>query len=141
MMLIPSKKPLMVVYEENYQALAKLVPDMDVDTAILSSARGLPDLHMNVVERGKYTLTIAFLHVLDDNEIVPDMYLKVKVYLDARVTEVLTYQNKTGFARIYTYPNKKIRYPIEKRRVNQFFSEWLAFCASKEYRFTCGVAV
>jgi len=140
-MLIPDKKPLMVMYEENYQALVRLVPDMGVDTAILSSSRDLPDLHMNVVERGKYTLTIAFLHVLEDNKIVPDMYLKVKVYNDARVAEVLTYQNKTGFARIYTYPNKKLRYPIEKRRVNQFFSEWLAFCASKDYRFACTAAV
>ncbi len=138
-MLIPDKKPLMVMYEENYQALARLVPDMGIDTVILSSSRGLPDLQMNVVERGKYTLTIAFLHALDDNEIVPDMYLKVKVYNDARVAEVLTYQNKTGFARIYTYPNNKLRYPIEKRRVNQFFSEWLAFCASKDYRFVCSV--
>ncbi len=137
MMLIPNKKPLMVMYEENYQALARLVPDMGVDTAMLSSSRDLPDLHMNVVQRGKYTLTIAFLHALDGNEIVPDMYLTVKVYLDARVAEVLTYQNRSGFARIYTYPNNKIRYPIEKRRVNQFFSEWLAFCASKEYRFAC----
>jgi len=140
-MLIPSKKPLMVMYEENYQALARLIPDMAVDTAILSSSRDLPDLHMEVVERGKYTLTIAFLHVLEESEIVPDMYLKVKIYHDARVAEVLTYQNKTGFARIYTYPNSKIRYPIEKRRVNQFLSEWLAYCASKGYRSTCSTTV
>jgi len=138
-MLLPSEKPLMVMYEENYRALARLVPDMGVDTAILSSSREFPDLHMNVVERGKYTLTIAFLHALDDTEIVPDMYLKVKVYHDARVAEVLTYQNKTGFSRIYTYPNKQLRYPIEKRRVNQFFSEWLAFCSAKDYRFACSV--
>ncbi len=127
----------MAMYEENYQALIALIPDMTVDSAILSSIHDLPDLHMEVIERGKYTLTISFLHLLDDHDIVPDMYLKIKVYRDARVAEVLTYQNKTGFARIYTYPNSKIRYPIEKRRVNQFFSEWLAYCAARGYRFAC----
>ncbi len=129
----------MAMYEENYQALVALIPDMTVDSAILSSICDLPDLHMEVIERGKYTLTISFLHLLDDHEVVPDMYLKIKVYHDARVAEVLTYQNKTGFARIYTYPNRKIRYPIEKRRVNQFFSEWLAYCAARGYRFACSV--
>ncbi len=131
----------MSVYEENYQALARLVPDMDADVAILSSSEALPDLHMKVLERGKYTLTIAFLHALDENKIVPDMYLKIRVYSDARVAEVLTYQNKTGFARIYTYPNKKVRYPIEKRRVNQFFSEWLEYCIAKDYRFVFSTVV
>ncbi len=140
-MLIPSGKPLMLMYEENYQALTRLLPDMEADIAILSSSSDLPDLHMKVVERGKYTLTITFLHALDDSEIVPDMYLKIKVYHDAKVAEVLTYQNKTGFARIYSYPNKKIRYPIEKRRVNQFFSEWLSCCVSRDYRFACSAAV
>ena len=129
------------MYEENYQTLARLIPDMEVDTAILSSSKDFPDLHMKVVERGKYTLTIAFLHVLDEGEIVPDMYLKVKVYNDAKVAEVLTYQNKTGFSRVYTYPNNKLRYPIEKRRVNQFFSEWLMYCISKDYRFACSAAI
>jgi len=139
-MLIAGKKPLMKVYEDNYQALVRLVPDMEVSTAILSASDALPDLHMEVLERGKYTLTLAFLHVLDD-QIVPDMYLKVKVYNDAQVAEVLTYQNKTGFARIYTYPNNNIRYPIEKRRVNLFFSEWLAYCTSRGYRFAFSAAV
>ncbi len=129
------------MYEENYLALVRLVPDMNANTAILSSSKELPDLHMKVLERGKYTLTIAFLHALDENKIVPDMYLKIRVYSDARVAEVLTYQNKTGFARIYTYPNKKVRYPIEKRRVNQFFSEWLEYCISKDYRFAFSTVV
>jgi len=131
----------MSVYEENYQTLHRLVPDMDADTAVLSSTKALPDLHMEVLERSKYTLTIAFLHALDDNKIVPDMYLKIRVYNDARMAEVLTYQNKTGFARIYTYPNNKVRYPIEKRRVNQFFSEWLAYCIAKDYRFVFSATV
>lgn len=123
----------MSVYEENYRALHRLLSDLDADAAVLSSTAALPDLHMEVLERSKYTLTVAFLHTLDDNKVVPDMYLKIRVYNDARMAEVLTYQNKTGFARIYTYPNNKVRYPIEKRRVNVFFSEWLAYCIAKDY--------
>lgn len=140
-MLVAVKKPLMAVYEENYQALIRLIPDMAVDTAILSAPGMLPDLHMKVLERGKYTVTLAFLHVLDDDQIVPDMYLKVRVYFDARLVEVITYQNKTGFARIYTYPDNRLRYPTEKRRVNQFFSEWLAYCNFKGYRLVCSETI
>jgi len=131
----------MKIYEDNYQALLRLIPDMDVDVAILSAFDELPDLHMKVLERGKYSLTVAFLHVLDDEKIVPDMFLKIRVYHDAQVAEVLSYQNKTAFTRIYTYPNKKLRYPIEKRRVNQFFSEWLAYSISRGYRFAFSAVV
>jgi len=97
----------------------------------------MPALYLNVLEQCKYTTIIDITHYLDvDGEQIPDLYMKLRICHDANVAEVITYQNQSQFfLPLYMFPNGKLLYPLEKRRVNLFFGEWLKFCISHEYQF------
>jgi uncharacterized protein YqiB (DUF1249 family) len=55
--------------------------------------------------------------------------MKVRIYHDARVAEVLACQGIHSFQPFYPYPNPKMLQPYEKRRVNYFLGEWLSHCS------------
>lgn len=52
--------------------------------------------------------------------------MRVRLYHDARVAEVLTSQQISKLAPRYDYPNAKMHQRDEKYRVNHFLGEWLA---------------
>jgi len=99
----------------------------------------MPDVYLSILEHSKYTTTLSLTHHLNiDGKIVPDLEMKIRVYHDARVAEVIGYQHESRFASYYPYPNPRMRHHFEKRQINLFFSEWLKYCGSRGCRFICG---
>ncbi|MBL4851081.1 MAG: DUF1249 domain-containing protein [Gammaproteobacteria bacterium] len=60
------------------------------------------------------------------SKLVPTAEMAVRLYHDAAVAEVLSYQNRSRFKVEYDYPNPNMFNKREKRRLNEFLGEWLA---------------
>ncbi len=126
---------LMPLYEANYRKLAELVPDFDgIDHAIILGKQDDLSLHLQIIERFKYTSTIMLSCCsVAENTHVSDPFLKIRVYHDARVAEVLGFQGHVRIQPFYPYPNPKMYQRDEKRQINRFLGELLDYCLLKGY--------
>ena len=121
----------MKIYEDNFQRLMLLLPELSGEEKHYKPVEQLDGLHVDVLERHKYTtviklaqrLPLSFLSVA-----MPSMV--VRVYHDAEVAEVLSYQRQYRFKPKYEYPNPEMCQIREKQRVNEFLGEWLDHCLS-----------
>jgi len=130
----------MELYECNYIRLRNLVPDLDVvPCASLSRVDGALDLHLQIVERAKFTTTLFITYHFNDSEGVfcaPDM--KVRMYHDAQVGEVITCGRRRG-VRHAKYNRMRNNYSLEEKwHMNRFLQKWLGYCLMQGHRFIPG---
>lgn len=83
---------LMALYESNYLRLLQLIPELDrLDGCFRSRVAGDCDLHVAILERSRYTLTLSLTYFFasPDGDIAdPDM--TVRVYLDGHLAESMS---------------------------------------------------
>ncbi len=130
---------LMDVFENNYILLRKLVPDLDILDCAVSSRPLSVDLHLTVLERGPYTATLALTyHFQDRGDVVAEPDLVIRIYQDARLAEVLSYQRR-GFQLDSAIPWTPATqgFVLERKwRINRFLQKWLGFCLHQGHSFT-----
>ena len=124
-------------YEANFERLAWLVPALtSVYGVLLSHGADGMSLQLTVLEHSKYTTTIALTHHLRMNDaLVTDPFMKIRIYHDARVAEVLGYQCQSQLQIFHPDATLNIPNLREKCRINRFLSEWLDYCIVHGYRF------
>ncbi len=128
---------LMAVYESNYIRLRQLIPDFGaVDSPRISCVPGALDLHAHVVDRARYTLTLYLSYCFDDGSgFYPAPDLRVRIYQDARVAEVMRCGRRRG-GRIALYDRARHAYGLDdKWRMNRFLQKWLGYCIRQGHRF------
>jgi len=83
---------LMSLYESNYLRIRQLIPELDrLDGCFRSSVAGQCDLHVEITERCRYTVTFSLTYMFptDAGELAkPDMV--VRVYLDGELAEAMS---------------------------------------------------
>jgi uncharacterized protein YqiB (DUF1249 family) len=126
-----SIRSLMPVYEDNYRLISRLVPAVGrthVPTTFILSA--YPRISLSILECARYTSLATLTHSFGvcDGRLLKDMEMRLRIYHDARLLEVLSYQGRGRFAPAYDYPNEDMLSPFEKRQVNVFLGEWLRAC-------------
>lgn len=129
-------RSLAPIYENNYQLMQELVPALPgvrVPTTLLLSER-YPRISLSILECAPYTSMAALSHSFGicDGRLLRDMEMRLRVYHDARLLEVIAYQGRGRFAPRYPYPNDAMLSPFEKRQVNVFLGEWLRGCGAHE---------
>ncbi len=126
----------MAIYERNFRHLLALVPGLPVlDGPVALEAPGLPAILVEVVERGRYTRGLVLHQRLGlERQGVRDPNMRVRVYCDARLAEVVAYQDHRHFRPSYPYPNPWMLQRYEKLQVNRFLGEWLGHCLGRGYR-------
>jgi uncharacterized protein YqiB (DUF1249 family) len=128
---------LMELYESNYIFIRRLVPDIDrSDDAVVSRVNGTPDLHLTIVERCAYTTSLRLTHRFDHgqtSEVTPD--LQVRVYHDARVSEVLPSSNLEGFRYWRHHRPPRAGSLAWRWEVNRFLNRWLRYCLGEGHAF------
>lgn len=119
------------LYERNFNRLMDLLPDLACRAgSFLLAVTGQSPICVEVLEQNPYTTTIHLRQGLQGaRPWVSDFRMKVRIYHDARVAEVLACQGVQSFQPFYPYPNPKMLQPYEKRRVNYFLGEWLSHCS------------
>jgi len=84
---------------------------------------------VEVLEQNPYTSTIHLRQTVQSaGPWASVLSMKVRIYHDARVAEVIACRGVHSFKPFYPYPNPRMLQPHEKRRVNQFLGEWLSYC-------------
>lgn len=127
-------------YEANFERLMQLVPELgSVRGVLLSRSPDGMDLRLDVLEHSKYTTTIALTHHLRmDGVIVVDPFMRIRIYHDAKVAEVLSYQHHSPLQIFHPDATLNLHNLREKCRINTFLGEWLDYCVAHGYSFASG---
>lgn len=132
--------------DANYVRLMKLFPEIVQGDERRIGIHHVEDsvLTLSVLEQTPYTTLVKLAQKVDhetgkkknSDKSSPWFRLPVltlRLYHDAKVSEVVWYEgNKRVFPR-YEYPNKRMYQRGEKAQWNQFLSEWLAHCLEYGY--------
>ena len=83
---------LMLLYESNFLRLKHLIPELDrLDGHYKSRVAGDCDLHLEILNRSKYTITLSLSYFFDDNGArIADPDMKIRAYLDGHLAEVMS---------------------------------------------------
>ena len=125
---------LMDMYEDNYMKLKKLAPDLKgiKDTALSRSAGHL-DLHLQIIERSKFTTTLRLSYCFtDSDETRLEPNLKIRIYHDAGLAEVMSGKLHHGRLVLDHLPADALK---EKWQLNRFLSKWLKYCLRQNHGF------
>ncbi len=84
---------LMTLYESNYLRLLQLVPEIErLDGCFRSSVAGDCNLHLEILERCRYTVTLSLSYYFQEGgERVADPDMRVRMYLDGRLAEAMKF--------------------------------------------------
>lgn len=128
---------LMELYESNYIRLRNLVPEMDaMEGQAVSRVQGALDLHLQVLERSRFTTTLGLTYYFhEENEAFPAPDIRVRIYHDAQVAEVIACGRRRG---VHHAEYNRLHYSYtrtEKWRMNRFLYKWLGYCLRQGHRF------
>jgi len=126
-----------MICESNYQKLFRLIPDLcSFDKTAIGHTQNKPALYLDVLERNPYTLTIELSHCFDRQlqELI-EPGVRIRVYLDAKLAEVIHDRDRPAVARVYKNPGAVLQIQDYKWRLNYFLQKWLDHCLKTEYRF------
>lgn len=118
----------------NYLRLLRLLRGLNGERMLAFSHPQHTSFHLQIVEEARYTTTLDIEH---KGEYMPDGMqpsMRVRMYHDARMAEVLRSQQISGIKPVYNYPNRLMHQRDEKWQVNQFLAEWLQLCLDKGVR-------
>ncbi len=81
----------MSLYESNYLRLQRLIPELNrLDGYYKSRVAGDCDLHVEILERSRYTITLSLSYFFYENGTrVADPDMKIRVYLDGQLAETM----------------------------------------------------
>jgi hypothetical protein len=131
----------MELYESSYIRMRNLVPDPEaLPDFTVSRIPGVLDLHLQIVERCKFTTTYNLTYYFRDHEgEFPAPDLRVRIYHDAQVGEVIACGRRRGL-RHAEYNRMQHSYSLqEKWRMNRFLQKWLGYCLLQGHRFNPGL--
>ena len=82
---------LMALYESNYIRLHRLIPELDrLDGYYRSSVAGDVELHVEILERSRYTITLSLSYFFEEEgQRIADPDMRVRAYLDGQLAEAL----------------------------------------------------
>ena len=124
-------------FERNFSALMKMLAHVQMDKH--SRARFYlagAQVTLSLLEQTRYTLLLDIHQYIpgQDNTLLPAMHFTVRIYVDAQLAEVVSYQGYQRLRARYDYPNPHMLYRDEKRQANLLLHDWLSTCSRLNYR-------
>ncbi len=119
----------MALYAENHRRLSRMFDPAQLPVGSYRSTVGDGlDLRVDVQERQPYTISLELSYgFVDGGEPLPEPAASIRVYLDARLTEVSHCAVGTRFERLLG-PCPPADGWLERRlNMNTFFGKWLEF--------------
>ncbi|MBM4201433.1 MAG: DUF1249 domain-containing protein [Gammaproteobacteria bacterium] len=123
--------------ESNFRQLCELVPDLaTLQPRATADAQGKPPLHLTVVDRSAYTVTLELSHCFGlDTERRFEPGIRVRVYLDGKCAEALLPPRRPPPADHGNHRGEGAEVLEEKWASNYFLQRWLEHCLRSRYRF------
>jgi len=124
---------LMAVYESNYLRLLRLIPEIDrLDGCFRSRVAGDCDLHVEILERCRYTLTLSLTyHFETDDGLLLDPDMTVRAYLDGQQAEVLAIGNTQRHATLRRFVQAHRRELDQRWQRNVILNKWLDYLSEQ----------
>jgi len=120
---------LMALYESNYLRLLQLIPELErLDGCFRSRVAGDCELHVEILERCRYTVTLSLTYQFDTAEgVVADPDMRIRAYLDGQLAEVMSLAGDHRCAELLRLADLQ-RHEINGRwRKNIVLNKWLEF--------------
>lgn len=122
--------------EANYVRLCKLLPKPDKQERweyhLESKGEQPPEkIQLRVLERAPYTYTVEIKQANVRHPYEDARELRVRMYHDARMAEVVSWNRQWNIRSRYDYPNRRMCQKDEKYQLNSFLGEWLAHCLAR----------
>ncbi len=121
---------LMELYEQNYMRLRNIAPDLNVADEMISSVPGHQDLYLSITQRCRYTTMLRMTYQFEEDDQLlfePDLHLKI--YHDARVVEVQQFHSRSRG------PMVMANIIEQKWHMNRFLYKWLGYCLYQGHYF------
>lgn len=120
---------LMLLYESNFIRLNNLIPELDrLDGYYQSRVAGDCDLHLEILDRSRYTVTLSLSYFFEENGArIADPNMQVRAYLDGRLAEVTAVRNEHRHAELRRLSHEH-RAELDARwRRNIVLNKWLEY--------------
>ena len=125
----------MAACEANYARIMQLLPDIEtIDQRLfgVELSDGQPaQIRIDVTEHCKYTTMVDISQLPSEQNMQPwstAPSFSLRVYHDAQMAEVVSYDAQRALHASYEYPNEKMFQRDEKAQLNIFLGEWLSHC-------------
>ncbi len=133
---VPDISAFMSLCDANYAKLMQLLPHFEHSDersfGLSRQQHELGKIHIHISERCKYTTTL-FLRQQADTPFMSSTCMEVRIYHDAAMAEVLSFQGIGKLQGNYSYPNKQMLQQDEKVLCNEFLADWLSYCLKFGY--------
>ena len=120
---------LMALYESNFLRLQQLIPEIArLDGYYRSCVAGDCNLHVEIIERSRYTVTLSLSYFFYESErriADPDMH--VRAYLDGRLAEAMSLNGSHRHAEIRRLSRLHGPELDAKWRRNVVLNKWLEY--------------
>jgi uncharacterized protein YqiB (DUF1249 family) len=120
---------LMALYESNFLRLQQLIPELErLDGYYRSSVPGDCELHVEILERSRYTITMSLSYFFEeDGSRIADPDIQVCVYLDGRLAEATGLSGEHRHAHLRRL-SRAHRDELDKRwQRNIVLNKWLDY--------------
>ncbi len=120
---------LMALYESNYLRLLRLIPEIGrLDGCFRSRVAGDCDLHVEILERCRYTVTLGLTYHFEcEDGTLADPDMKVRAYLDGRLAEAMSIRGEHRHAELRPLVRVHCRELDERWKRNVVLNKWLEY--------------
>jgi uncharacterized protein YqiB (DUF1249 family) len=124
---------LMALYESNYLRLFRLIPELDrIDGCFHSRVAGDCDLHVEILERCRYTVTMSLTYHLEtDDGLLIDPDMTVRAYLDGKLAEVMAIGECQRHTSLRQWVREHRRELDRRWRLNIVLNKWLDYLSDQ----------
>lgn len=123
----------MALYESNYLRLMRLIPEVErLDGCFRSRVAGDCDLHVEILERCRYTVTLSLTyHFETDDGLLVDPDMTVRVYLDCQLAEVMSIGARQRHATLRKLVQEHHKELDRRWRRNIVLNKWLDYLSDQ----------
>jgi hypothetical protein len=120
---------LMSLYESNFLRLQRLIPELErLDGYYRSAVAGDCDLHLEIIERSRYTVTLSLSYFFyEDEQRIADPDMKVRAYLDGQLAEAMSMRGDHRHAELRRLWRAHGQGLDSKWRRNIVLNKWLEY--------------
>lgn len=120
---------LMLLYESNFLRLKHVIPELDrLDGHYKSRVAGDCDLHLEILDRSRYTITLSLSYFFNENGVrIADPDMKIRAYLDGHLAEVMSLGGDHRHAEIRRLTSAHRGELSSRWRRNIVLNKWLEY--------------
>ena len=134
---VPDLQKLQGICSRNYGLLLRLLPlEYEADARWQVDINDALKFTLHLVEKTPYTETMKLSQSSAVSASFMATEIEFRVYHDAQMVEVLSYQNQQKIRQKYSYPNPMLYQKDEKVQINALLKDWLNLVTEQQQQTT-----